>query len=225
MPRENMFARRLRERQQELHRGEQGAEEKKSTIAHEQPLTVDDMLVRLEDDVRKLKVEFDVYFNGAAKRPPYDTKGRVETMIKRLADERSFSYAQRYRYNSIVARYTSFRDLWRRTIQDREEGRGLAQGTRAGGRKQQDDPHVRRATFVCTDARADVPTVKGLYDALMRAKVQCGEPVDDLSFSQLHRMLAAKTDALKQRLGCDSVRYSVYLEDGKVSFKAKAERS
>ena len=224
MPRENTFARRLRERERERQRDATGQDEKKANLTHEQPLSVDDMLVRLEDDVRKLKVEFDVYFNGAAKRPPYDTKGRVETMIKRLGDERNFTYAQRYRYNSIVARYTSFRDLWRRTIQEREEGRGLvAQGGRAA-RRQQDEPHLRRATFVCTDARADVPTVKGLYDALVRAKVQCGEPVDDFSFAQFHRMLAAKTDALKQRLGCDSVRYSVYLEGGKVSFKAKAER-
>src|ERR687884_152963 len=132
MPRENTFTRRLREREQELHRKAEREEKKPSAVDREQPMTIDDMLARLEDDIRKLKVEFDVYFNGAAKRPPYDTKGRVETMIKRLADERNFTYAQRYRYNSIVARYTSFRDLWRRTIQEREEGRGLtAQGGRA----------------------------------------------------------------------------------------------
>src|SRR5256714_1543808 len=189
MPRENMFARRLRERQQELHRGEQGAEEKKSTIAHEQPLTVDDMLVRLEDDVRKLKVEFDIYFNGATKRPPYDTKGRVETMIKRLADERAFSYAQRYRYNSIVARYTSFRDLWRRTIQEREEGRGPLAAAGEHTRVRREEPHARHASFVCADARGDVPTVKGLYDALVRAKVQCGESVANFSFARFHRMI------------------------------------
>ena len=227
MARENTFTRRLREREQELHRQAEERtriEEKKSALVHEQPMSIDDMLVRLEDDVRKLKVEFDIYFNGAAKRPPYDIKGRVETLIKRLADERTFTYAQRYRYNSIVARYTAFRDLWRRTMQEREEGRGPLPGGRVNAQAQTDEPHVRRATFVCTDARADVPTVKGLYDALVRAKMQCGEPVDDLSFTQFHRLIAAKTDTLKQRLGCDSVRYSVCLEDGRVSFKAKAER-
>src|SRR5437868_9893870 len=202
MARENTFTRRLREREQELHRqAEERAriEEKRSAISREQPMTIDDMLVRLEDDVRRLKVEFDVYFNGAAKRPPYDTKGRVETLIKRLADERAFTYAQRYRYNSIVARYTAFRDLWRRTMQEREEGRSLTLGRRASESAQTDEPHVRRATFVCADARADVPTVKNLYDALVRAKLQCGEPVDDLSFPQFHRLIMSKTDALKWR--------------------------
>ena len=51
--------------------------------------TVDDQLTRLEEDIRRLKIEFDIYFNGASKRPPYDTKGRVETILKRLGDDRS----------------------------------------------------------------------------------------------------------------------------------------
>ena len=32
--------------------------------------TADEQLTRLEDDIRRLKIEFDIYFNGAAKRPP-----------------------------------------------------------------------------------------------------------------------------------------------------------
>jgi hypothetical protein len=107
-------------------------------------------------------------------------------------------------------------------VQEREEGRGPMPGGR--GRARREEPHVRRTSFVCTDARGDIPTVKGLYDALVRAKVQCGEPVDDFSFAQFHRMIAAKTEALKERLGCERVRYSVYLQEGRVSFKAKAER-
>ena len=37
-----------------------------------------EQLIRLEDDLRRLKVEFDIFLNGGAKRPPYDTKNRVE---------------------------------------------------------------------------------------------------------------------------------------------------
>ena len=83
-----------------------------------------EQLIRLEDDLRRLKVEFDIFLNGGAKRPPYDTKNRVETTIKRLADERSMPFAQRYLYNSMVGRFTAFQNLWRRSMQSREEGRG-----------------------------------------------------------------------------------------------------
>jgi hypothetical protein len=215
--RQNSFARRAKERQAVL----QG--HRKVIVERDAQPTIDEQLVRLEDDVRKLKVEFDIYFNGSSKRPPYDTKGRVETLIKRLADERQLTYAQRYHYNSLVARYTSFRDLWRRTIQDREEGRGYQRG---GAKKEKDEQPVatERATFVCADAHADAPTVKSLYDTLIEAKRQCGERVDDFSFPQFQRMLAQKTEALKEKLGCERVQYSVKLEGGRVQFKAKADK-
>ena len=216
--RQNSFARRATERQAQ----QQGL--KKTIIERDAQPTIDEQLVRLEDDVRKLKVEFDIYFNGSSKRPPYDTKGRVETLIKRLADERQLTYAQRYQYNSLVARYTSFRDLWRRTIQDREEGRGSHHRGAAKKEKDATPAAAERRIFVCADAQADVPTVKSLYDTLIEAKRQCGERVDDLTFTQFHRMIAQKTETLKERLGCERVRYSVQLEGGRVQFKAKADK-
>ncbi len=216
--RQNIFARRASEQQA------QKINHKKVIIERDALPSIDEQLVRLEDDVRKLKVEFDIYFNGSSKRPPYDTKGRVETLIKRLADERQLTYAQRYHYNSLVARYTSFRDLWRRTIQDREEGRGAA-AHRTYARKEKEAASApERTTFVCADAHTDVPTVKSLYDTLIEAKRQCGESVEDFSFAQFHRMLAQKTEMLKERLGCERVRYSVQLEGGRVQFKAKADK-
>jgi len=217
--RQNKFASRVQDRQQSPQSGV-----KKMILERDAQPTIDEQLVRLEDDVRKLKVEFDIYFNGSSKRPPYDTKGRVETIIKRLADERQLTYAQRYQYNSLVARYTSFRDLWRRTIQDREEGRGAFAQRAKAKQEQEAAPAPQRTTFVCADARTDVPTVKNLYDTLVEAKRQCGENVDDFSFAQFHRMLAQKTEALKERLGCERVSYSVQLEGGRVQFKAKADK-
>ena len=74
-------------------------------------LTLDEYLDRLEDDMRKLRIEFDVFFNGGAKKPPYDTKNRVESLIKRFSDDRNMTFSQRFRYNTLVARYTSFREL------------------------------------------------------------------------------------------------------------------
>lgn len=85
--------------------------------------SIDEQLTDLEDDIRKLKIEFDIYFNGGRKRPPYDTRDRVEAMIKRIGDDRSMRFGTRYRYNTIVSRYTAFRELWRRSLQEKEEGR------------------------------------------------------------------------------------------------------
>src|SRR6185295_5776975 len=185
--------------------------------------TVDDQLTRLEEDIRRLKIEFYMFFNGASKRPPYDTKGRVDTMIKRIGDDRSLTFAQRYRFNSLGSRYNAFRDLWRRTMQGREEGRDLRATARATA-KEQAVADFRRAEVVCTDAHKDVEQVKNIYSALVEAKKVCGEPVEDFSFPRFHRLIASQADGLKKRLGCDRVSFSIDVTGGHVSFKAKGQR-
>jgi hypothetical protein len=97
----------------------------------EEELTLDQQLARLEVDIRRLKVEFDIFFNGGVKHPPYDTRNRVETTLNRLGDDRSLTYAHRYKYNSLAARFAAFRDMWRRSMQSREEGRDFITVARA----------------------------------------------------------------------------------------------
>ena len=193
---------------------------KHKTVGENQT-TPDEQLTRLEDDIRRLKVEFDIYFNGASKRPPYDTKGRVETLLKRLADDRSLTFAQRYRYNTLAARYNSFRDLWRRTLQGREEGRDPVSAARATTKNI--ETQAASVSFVCADAHRDVEMVKNLYESLVEATRRCGEATEDFSFPKFHRLVASKADAIKERSGCDKVTFSVTVEDGHVSFKAKGD--
>ncbi len=184
--------------------------------------TVEEQLARIEDDIRRLKVEFDIYFNGGMKRPPYDTKLRVESHLKRLGDDRTLNFAQRYHFNTLATRYASFNQLWRRILQDREEGRGAAGNIRQMAREPAEP--FQKAEFACTDVKHDVRTVKGVYDALVKAKRNCGESIHDLSFAKFHRLVMERTEAMKEKVGCDRVLFSVDVEGGHVSFKAKADK-
>ncbi len=87
----------------------------------EQAAEIDKQLARLEDDIRKLKVDFDIYFNGATKRAPLEARARLEAYIKRVADNRTLSYSQRYQFNTLVSRFTAYRELWRRTLKAKGE--------------------------------------------------------------------------------------------------------
>lgn len=184
--------------------------------------TIEDQLGRIEEDIRRLKVEFDIYFNGGSKRPPYDTKLRIESHLKRLSDDRTLNFAQRYHLNSVQTRYASFRELWRRILQDREEGRGSV-AARTQARVRETTP-FDRSEFTCTDVRHDVRTVKDVYDSLVEAKRSCGEGIRDLTFSKFHRLVMERTEALKQKTGSDRVTFSVDVDNGHVSFKAKVQK-
>ena len=84
-------------------------------------ITVEQQLTRLEDDIRKLKIDFGLFFSGGLKRAPHEARGRVESQIKRIADDRGLTYAQRYQFNALVSRYTAYRELWRRNLKARGE--------------------------------------------------------------------------------------------------------
>ena len=211
-------------RENKLVRVGQQARIKNKYAAVDNTTSLDEQLSRLEEDIRRLRIEFDIFFNGAAKRPPYDTKGRVETIIKRLGDDRTLTYAQRFRYNSLIARYNAFRDLWRRTMQGREEGRDQVSAAKANVSKGVERTR-ESLSFVCVDAHTEIPTIKNLYDSFIAAKRECGEPTADLSFSRFHSSIASKADNLKERLGCRQVEFSLSIENGHVSFKAKGYRT
>jgi len=210
-------------RQNKLLRAKLQVQAKNKYSTGDNQPTPDEQLTRLEDDIRRLRIEFDIFFNGGAKRPPYDTKGRVETLLKRLGDDRTLTYAQRYRYNSLAARYNAFRDLWRRTMQGREEGRDPASAARASGKKET-EVEIQPVSIICKDPHKEIEVVKSLYSSLIEAKRKCGEVTEGFSFPKFHRLVAQKADGLKEKSGCERVMFSVSVEDGHVSFKAKADR-
>jgi hypothetical protein len=94
---------------------------RQATSKKDEAIKIDQEIARLEDDIRKLKIDFDIYFNGATKRPPLEAKARIEAAMKRISDNRNLSYAQRYLFNTLMARLTSYRELWRRNLKKKGE--------------------------------------------------------------------------------------------------------
>lgn len=183
-------------------------------------VTIDDQLNRLEDEIRKLKVEFDIFFNGGMAKPPHDTKYRVESLVKRLYDARGMSFGQRFRYNSLVARFNVYKELWRRTLKDREEG---------GPREREREPvfiekprAFEPATVRCADPADEPQKVRELYDRLVLAKRHCGENADDVSYTRFEQMIGNQVRQIKDKLKCEAIDFTIEVADGSVKFKAKA---
>lgn len=211
--------------------------------------TLDEQLTDLEDDIRKLKIEFDIFFNnGAGKRPPYDTKNRVEAVIKRLSDDRSMRFAHRFRFNQIVSRFTAFRQMWMRAVQEREEGRDMRAQYLAQFRGSED---VRRAElaeafdfdmdsaldaihapppmpkrFTPTSVELSDParqedSIRRLYESVAAAKRTVGDATETTSYEKFRQMIIYNADRIRAERNKTEVQFSVDIEDGKVKFKAR----
>ena len=77
----------------------------------------------LEVELKKLEAEYNMFFSGRAPRPPLETRKRVEALVKRLDREYIETGGDRFRFQSLQARFQKFIELWDRGLRAREEGR------------------------------------------------------------------------------------------------------
>ena len=90
-------------------------------------MTVDEELKLLEDNIRRLKIEYDIFFGGGSKKPPTDLDWRVQSTLKKFSDSQRLSFAQRFKFNTIQQKYAIYSDLWRKKVSIRS-GAGIADG-------------------------------------------------------------------------------------------------
>jgi hypothetical protein len=200
-------------------------------------VTVDEEISKLDDNLRRLKIEYDVYFGGGSKKPPVDTEWRVSSSMKRIGETLKLNYAQRFRYNAIAQRYAVFSDLWRQKMKVKEEGyrrpadamlgiTGLrheqeveaAAAVSGKNKKHEDKPF----SIACSDPSKEKEMVKALFEAMAEARKKTGSPAD-ASFSSFQNFVQKKTEQLRRQYGCHSVQYTVEVAEGQVRLKAKAK--
>ena len=86
-------------------------------------MTIDEELTQLEAHLRRLKIEYEVFFSNPTKKPPTDVEWKVLGLLRKFSDGGGkMSFSQRYRYNEIAQRYAIYSDLWRKKARIREEG-------------------------------------------------------------------------------------------------------
>ena len=180
-------------------------------------MTIDEEFNKLEDEIRRLKIEYEVYFNGGCPRPPHDTLYRVETTIKRYSgDQSKLNFSQRYRFTSLVQKYAVHSNLWRRRLQEKEEGRSLS-GT---PRRILEMPMNGAVHVVFSDPDLETEKVSQLLQAMQEARRRAGEPAVNVDAAAFHNFIREKTRQVREKLGCERVQFTILVENGKVKFKA-----
>jgi hypothetical protein len=201
-------------------------------------MTVDEELTHLDSLLRRLKIEYEIYFNNPTKRPPGDLEWKVLTLLRKNSDGARMNFAQRFRYNEIAQRYAIQSDLWRKKSRIREEGYRRPQDALLSVQGVRETVHEQRHhhaygvsvtgaqanafSLSVSDANAQGEHVERLYNALVAAKHKSGEAVTG-NLDSFASFVKKKTDQIRKQYGCQAVEYSVELQDGQVKLKAKAK--
>jgi hypothetical protein len=178
-------------------------------------------LLELAADLKRLEAEYNMYFAGRLPRPPWETRGRVQAMLKRW--DRSYkegSTADRFQFEGLQSRFQTMLDVWDRGLRAREEGRA---GPFAQKRRKPRDPDAKVLHVTAfKDPMREMDKVHALYDSLMDARRQHGEEV-----VPFHRFAAlVKDQVTKLRdAGTSEVAFRVAVKKGKVNFTVKGLKS
>ena len=207
-------------------------------------MAIDDDLTQLDEYVRRLKVEYDVYFGGGSKKPPADTEWKVKNLLRKYADGSNMNSSQRFRFNTIQQRYALFAALWQQKLKIKEEGYRRPQDAVLGIQGlRSDEQHAAEAalrhteghagkhsaagfSIDCADAEAEPQKVEALFQALSQARNQAGEgAAGGGTLASFRKFVRQKTSQIRQEYGCPAVEYSVEVKDGQVKLKAKPKNT
>jgi hypothetical protein len=207
-------------------------------------VSIDEELLLLDSHLRRLKIEYEIYFSNPAKKPPTDIEWKVLSLLRKFSDGGRMSFNQRFRYNEMAQRYAIYSDLWRKKSRIREEGYRRPQDALLsvqGVRARAPEPErkvfgVSQAalaaaaathgpqpfTVECSDARAEHDRVEKLFHALTEAKKRAGKDASG-NLGSFTTFVQKKTEQIRKQYGCPSVEFTVEMQGGEVRLKAKAK--
>jgi hypothetical protein len=192
---------------------------------------LEDDLEILDRSIRQLEIEWGKFFGGVEKKPPVDLKGRVEALVRKYAYSEMRNNADRFRYQTLTAKYNTLNELWSKRLRALEEGRQLGvHGLRADAlpppppRSAEPAPK-RPATGGTGEVRVahadrDVEAVRSLFDRFVEARRQSGESAA-VKFESFQKLIAQQATKILAEKGARAVDFRLETKDGKVSLKAK----
>jgi hypothetical protein len=189
-------------------------------------------LDRLDVALRQLQVKWDLFFNGAEKKPPSDLQTQVETLVRRYANVEIRNNGERFRYQGLSARFSTFNELWQKRLRAREEGKVFGQhGLRAerlpppaapppAGAPPPPSARATTGEIRVSDASRDGAAVRALYERFVEERRRAGEGQAP-AFENFRDLIGRQTERIRAEKGALAVDFRLETKDGKVSLKAR----
>lgn len=188
-----------------------------------------DPINELEETLRRLKVQYDMFFKGSRPLPPTEDHKRFERSIQEMSKERVRDNAKRFRLANLVNKYTLLREIWSRQMREREEGpldyrrraAALLHGPEEAAGKEPPRQPVTRETsdsYLLVSSTRD-QEMELLHQRLCEARERIGAP--KLSLTQFSEMIDRQLGELRTKYRTETIGFRVDVVDGKVRLKAK----
>ncbi len=199
-------------------------------------------LEKIDEGIFKLQKEWDRFFSGQERKAPFEAKQRLDRLVRRYVGVEIRNNVERFRFQSLTAKYNTLSDMWNRKLRAIEEGRPLssvqlkhvreaeaeaaaaapAPARASAGSRTMETSGPTIAEVRLSTLRDDEQGVKALYDQFKAARASVGE--SDVKFESFKKLIAQQRTRLLEEKDAVAVDFRVALQDGKVALKAKPVR-
>ena len=206
---------------------------------------IEEELAELDLNIRRLDIEYTQFFRGVVKREPTVLRGKVQKAIIRFANEPPRNSAQKFRYNTLNARFQAFRQRWGRTMREMENGTHHNDRFRAKLEEREREEEAKQlaaldreeqalassrqerkvgdgaAASPGANPRKKSSAIDALHGALLRAKQKTGESGSGISREKLAQVVKQQTAAIRAKRGQNAkIKFKVVIEGDKAKLKA-----
>lgn len=188
-------------------------------------------LEELEINLKRLRIEYEQFFRGSMKREPTVLRGKVQKTITRFVSDPPRNPAIKFRFNSLNARYQSFRQLWGRTLREMEAGTYAPHKFRLKTQASEPPPQDEAKELASLQRQSEELEQKReassgsafdrLHNALVSARQKTGESTQELTREKLAQLVKKQTEMIRDQRGADAkVKFKVVIENNRAKLKA-----
>jgi hypothetical protein len=204
------------------------------------PLSED--LGRLEILLRQLQAKWEMFFSGGERKPPLELQGQADAIVRRYANTEIRNNGERFRFQSLTARYATFNELWQKRLRAREEGRVFGMhGLRAeqppaaaplaspaGAAASPSPPAASSGAaaageFRVAEPQRDEAAIHALYERYVAQRRNAGDGTAP-GFDAFRQLVSQQVARIRSEKGGKAVDFRLETKDGKVSLKARVVR-
>jgi hypothetical protein len=191
-------------------------------------------LDRFEILMKQLQAKWDMFFAGVERKPPAELQGQVDVLVKRYANAEIRNSGERFRLQTLTARYTTFNELWQKRLRAREEGKVFGMhGLRAEQVPPAPPPPAAAppaaarssagGEFRVADGQRDQAAIRALYDSYVDERRRAGDAAAP-AFDAFRQLVSQQAERIRSEKGAKAVDFRLETKDGKVSLKARVVR-
>jgi hypothetical protein len=184
-------------------------------------MAIQDDIAFLEGSIAELIIKYEQYFLGIEKREPLKLCEDIERFISRYNTALIVNTMMKFRFNSLVGKFNSYKQYWVRITRLIEDGKYSRDRFKMSRHLAEESPRQH----VEAHEKNQTNDLEMVFQHYLEARRKCNLPTDNLSRETMFSLIETQREALKSKHRCAEVEFRVVIENGAPKLKARPAKT